>query len=139
MTVRNNAELEKALMQKLKSAMQKGADRVLLDMHNELTDYYLTSTPEMYERTGAMGNTPDTTDVAVNGNTVSFKAYYDDSGSYSTGKKPTMLDVLNLADKGITGSSVGALRPAVGPQGFVERADDKIKDTMDDVLRQTFN
>ncbi len=39
MTVRNNTELEKALMQKLKSAMQKGADRVLLDMHNELTDY----------------------------------------------------------------------------------------------------
>ena len=138
MTVKNSAELEKALTQQLKKAMNLGAKKVLGDMYESTGEFYSSGEPVMYERTGALGDTPETTDVTVDGNVFSFKAYFDDAGGYSTGKNPTMHDVLDLANFGMTSSSVGNLRRTVGKSGFVQKADDKIEQTMDSVLSQFF-
>lgn len=138
MTVKNSAELEKALKQQLKKAMSVGSKKVLADMYESAGSFYTGGEPVLYERTGALGDTPETTDVTVDGDTVSFKAYFDDAGGYSTGKNPTMHDVLDLANYGITNSSVGNLRRTVGKSGFVEEADKKIEQTMDSVLSQFF-
>lgn len=139
MTIKNDKELERALKKDLRKAMQFGADKVLADMFESAGEFYTDTEPKMYERTGALANTPNTTGLSDEGNGYSFDAYFDDKGSYTTGKNPSMHDVLDLADKGITNSSVGKLRPAVGNMGFVDNADKKIEKTMDETLGKFFN
>lgn len=138
MVARNNEDLRRMLMKDLRKAMKVGSEKALADMYEQTGDFYTGGEPKIYERTGALGDTPRTTEISVEGDSVSFKAYFDENHDYTTGKKPTMHDVLDLADKGITNSSVGNLRRAVGKTGFVERADQQIQKTMDDTLGSFF-
>lgn len=138
MVLKNKAELERELLRSLKKAMNLGSKRVLGEMYDKVGQFYTGAEPKMYVRTGALANTPEVTEVSSDGNEVSFTAYFDDTGRYSTGKRPTMHDVLDLANYGKTDSSVGTLYPAVGKGGFVERADANIEKIMDSTLRQFF-
>jgi len=139
MTAKNNKELETMLMAQLKKAMRVGSEKVLAEMYDKTGSFYTGGEPKQYERTGALGDTPKTTVISTTGNGVEFTAYFDDAHQYTTGKKPTMHDVLDLANYGITNSSVGKLRNAVGKRGFVDEADANIQKIMNDTLGQFFN
>lgn len=139
MRAKNQAELERMLKRDLLRAMKAGSKKILEDLYESAGEFYTGTDPKMYERTGALGDTPMISDIYDGGKEISFTAGFDDTGKYTTGKNPTMHDVLDLADKGITNSSVGILRPAVGNMGFVESSENKIEKTMDTIIGNAFN
>lgn len=139
MIAKNMAELEKMLMKEMRKSMNVASDKMLADMYEETEGFYSGSNPKQYERTGALGDTPKVTSLSQNENEVEFTAYLDQDYKYSTGKKPSMKDVLHLANEGVTNSSVGYLRDTVGKKGFWERAKNKMEKTFNDTMRRFFN
>lgn len=139
MNARNMKELTTMLNKEVRKAMQVTQKKALEDMYAETGGFYTGGEPKMYERTGALGDTPRTTALTTSGNEVSFEAYLDTDHKYTTGKEPTMEDVLNLT-KGIPKhkSSVGYLRSAVGNNGFWERAEDKIERDFNETFNKFF-
>lgn len=137
------SKIRQAILKDMQKAMRIISDKALADMYEETADYYTGGEPIPadeggYVRTGALGDTPRTTALSTGGNEVSFNAYLDTNYVYSTGKNPTMTDVLNLADKGQTSSSVGKLRKTVGKKYFWKRAKDKIEKDIDKTMRDFF-
>lgn len=80
MTAKNMKELEQMLLKEMRKAMNVASERMLADMYDETGGFYTQGNPKMYQRTGALGDTPKTTAVSSSGNVVSFKAYLDTSG-----------------------------------------------------------
>lgn len=138
MIAKNMKELNSMLNKELKKAMNVVSEKALANMYEAAGEFYTQGEPKMYERTGALGNTPRTTSLSSTGNSVSFEAYLDKKHQYTTGKNPSMEDVLKLANNGITNSSVGKLRKTVGKQGFWEEAEKKIEKDLDDTLSNFF-
>lgn len=142
MVAKNMAQLNNMLMNHTKKAINVVSNKVLADMYDEVAKFYTKGEPVMYERTGALGNIPKVTASAettnANGGSVSFKAYLDTSTRYTSGKKPTMEDVLNLVNYGITQSSVGALRKTVGQGAFWEKSEEKMEKNLNETMRKFF-
>ena len=138
MTANNMSQLNAMLMKELRKAMHVTSEKMLADMYEETGDFYTKDEPKLYMRTGALGDTPRTTAVSTVGNEVFFKAYLDKNHQYTTGKNPTMEDILNLANSGITSSSVGKLRPVVGKSGFWDRSEQKMEKTLTDTMNKFF-
>jgi len=106
-------------------------------MYEETAGFYTKGKPKKYVRTGALGDTPRTTAIATNGSSIYFTAYLDQSHQYTTGKRPTMGAVLDVANNhGM--SSTYILRPPLGRQGFWERAEKKIEKTFNKTMRSFF-
>lgn len=139
MVARSLEQLERQIMDEMKKAMNIISDKALSDMYDEVGDFYTGGDPIMYKRTGALGDTPRTTNLSVSKSSISFDAYLDTTHRYTSGKNPTMLDVLNLTDQGITNSSVGNLRRAVGKRGFWERAEKKIEKSFNETMQSFFH
>lgn len=138
MVATNMKQLQSMLNKQLNKAMNVANEKMLADMYEETGKFYAGGEPQVYERTGALGDTPRTTAVSSSFNSASFEAYLDTNYDYTTGKNPTMLDVLNLANSGITASSVGTLAPTVGSQGFWDRAKEKMEKDLYSTFRQFF-
>ena len=132
---RNIAELQTAIMKEIQKAMLVSEKKALADMYEETGGFYTGGEPKMYQRTGALGDTPKTTAQTVSGNEVSFEAYLDQGHVYSTGKRPTMNAVLHLANEG----SYPGLRPAVGRTQFWDRAEKKIEQDFNNTMGSFFN
>ena len=126
------------LMQELRKAMNVTSEKALADMYDETGKFYTGGKPKVYQRTGALGDTPRTTALSVGGQSASFDAYLDQTHGYTTGKHPSMHDVLELANSGKTSSSVGNLKPTVGKSGFWERSEKKMKKTFERTMKQFF-
>ena len=141
MTAKNMKELEQMLLKEMRKAMNVASERMLADMYDETGGFYMQGNPKMYQRTGALGDTPKTTAVSSSGNVVSFKAYLDTSGGYTTGDNPSMTQVLDLANYGKpwTTKSGSPARATLGKKGFWERAEKKMQRTLDRTMRQFFN
>lgn len=140
MTAKNMKELEQMLLKEMRKAMNVASEKMLADMHDETSDFYTQGNPKMYQRTGALGDTPKTTAVSSSGNIVSFKAYLDTSGGYTTGDNPSMTQVLDLANYGKpwTTESGSPARATLGKKGFWERAEKKMQRTLDRTMGQFF-
>lgn len=134
-------QLNAMLMKEMRKAMKVTSEKVLADMYEETGGFYTNGRkPTMYERTGALGDTPRTTTVSISGNEASFDAYLDKGHQYTTGANPTMEDVLNLTkEKPEHNSSVGYLRSVRGNTGFWERANEKMEDRLDETLNKFFD
>ena len=138
MVANNMKQLEQMILREMRTAMNVASKKMLADMYDETEGFYTGKEPVMYERTGALGDSPRVTAPTIGVNSVEFDAYLDTSHQYTTGKNPTMLDVLNLANDGITSSSVGKLRPTVGRKEFWQRAEEKMEKTFDETMRSFF-
>ena len=136
--VKNMKELRSAVMKEIEKAMYIVSEIALADMQEETYDFYTGGEPVRYQRTGALGDTPKTTPQTVSDKTVSFDAYLDLSHTYTTGKMPTMLDVLRLTNDRITDSSVGYLRYAVGKPHYWDRAEVKMEKSLQSVMEKFF-
>lgn len=135
----NMDELERMLQKELRRAMTVTAKKILADMYQETGEFYAGGEPKQYERTGALGDTPKTTALSVNGNEISFQAYLDTQHQYTTGKNPTMLQVLRLTENLMTHQpEIGYLRRAKGSPHFWNRAIERMKRTYNDVLNSFF-
>lgn len=135
---RNMKELEQMIMKEAEKALRATSDRALADMQEETSGYYTEEPPKMYVRTGALGDTPRTTPITRRGLSVFFDAYLDLEHRYTTGKKPTMLDVLKLTNNLIQKSSVGRLRLALGEPGYWEEAEKKMEESFKKEMKKSF-
>ena len=140
MAATNIKELEQMLLKEMRKAMHITSNKVLADMYNETENFYTKGKPKQYQRTGALGDTPKTTAISSIGNEVSFDAYLDTSERYMTGSKPTMTQVLNLANYGtpFTTKNGYSAKPTIGKKGFWERAEKKMQKILDKTLKQYF-
>lgn len=141
MIANNMNDLERMLRKETKKAMDVASAKSLGDMYEETGDYYSQGRPAIYERTGALGDTPKITRTTSSGDEVSFDAYLDQNYVYSTGDNPSMGQVLDLANYGIrwkTKSGAPA-KATVGKNGFWERAEKKMEKTLDDTMSQFFD
>lgn len=141
MTATNMKQLKQMIIKRAEKAMSVASEKMLADMYDETAGFYTGGEPTMYERTGALGDTPRTTAPTVSGDTISFEAYLDTKHQYTSGSNPNMQQVLELANYGkpfITKNGYPA-KPTVGNQGFWERATAKMQDTFYDTLKKFFN
>lgn len=137
MIAENMEQLNQQLLEYMKEAMSAVAIEASQDMY-DATDYFYSVDPVEYVRTYALGRTPRTSDIRTGPRSVEFDAYLDRSYVYTSGKKPTMKDVLKLANEGVTTSSVGRLRPAVGRQGFWEKAENDMERDLKKIMGKYF-
>lgn len=135
---RNMEELKRAIMKEAEKALRATSERALADMQEETSGYYTEKPPRQYERTGALGDTPRTTPITREGSTAFFDAYLDLEHRYTTGKNPTMLDVLKLTNDLDQKSSVGRLRLALGEPGYWEEAEKKMEESLKKELKKSF-
>lgn len=140
MVARNMSELNAMLMKEINKAMRVVSEKDLADMYGETGKFYTKGRPKMYQRTGALGDTPKTTANTVSGNTVSFDAYLDTSGGYSTGDKPSMTQVLDLANYGKPWITKGGnpAKPTLGKKGFWEASEKKMEKNLTRVMSKFF-
>lgn len=140
-SARNAKQLNAMIMKDLKKAAHVASEKMLADMYEETGDFYTGGEPVMYQRTGALGDTPRTTSVdsssTVDGGSVSFKAYLDTSTGYTTGRSPSMQTVLDLANNG--GDMTNPpMRAVVGKSGFWDRAEEKMEESFKETMKQFF-
>ena len=95
MIASNMNDLERMLRKETRKAMDVASAKSLGDMYEETEDYYSQGRPAIYERTGALGDTPKITRTTSSGDEVSFDAYLDQNYVYSTGDNPSMGQVLD--------------------------------------------
>lgn len=139
MAAKNMKQIETILRKEVRKSMERVSQKALEDIYEETGNFYTGKEPRLYERTGALGDTPRTTSLTVSGNKISFNAYLDKNHKYTTGKNPTMEDILNLTKATpVHNSSVGYLRSVRGKVGFWERAKDKMERDFNETLRKTF-
>lgn len=139
-SAKNSADVQKMLEKALRNAMGVVNTKVLADMYEETGDYYSGGNPVMYQRTGALGDTPKTTALSKTGDGFEFEAFLDESHQYTTGDNPSMTQVLHLANNGSPWTTKGG-RPAhatVGKKGFWDRAQDKMEKTLNDTMKSFF-
>lgn len=116
------------------AAMSVVKIKALADMRESIGEFYAGGTPVMYARTGQLLSTPRTTGLMGGGNTVSFDAYLNQGGGYSTGKMPSMATILQHTNYG----AVAGLRPAVGSPGYWEKAETRIQADLNSVFASFF-
>lgn len=121
-------------MREIVSAMNEVSHLALQDMKEGTELFYGGGSPTRYERTGQLGTTPRITGVTSGGTTASFKAYLNQNGGYTTGKRPSMATVLQLANYG----NVSGYRPTVGAKGFWEYSEHLIEDSLNSVFASRF-
>ena len=126
----SDAELERLIQRDIERALKIAERKALEDMFEAVGRFYASGDPKKYQRTGALMNTPKTRNI----NNNSFEAYLDDSGHYTTGKRPSMGQVLELTNEG----SLPGFRPAVGASGYWSIATKKIQADFEIAMSQFF-
>ena len=141
-TARNMRQLNAMLTNQLRKAMKETKEAVLADMQEATDRFYAGGQPIRYERTGALGETPDTTPVVMtfneNGGSGSFEAYLDTSHQYTTGKRPSMKTVLNLANDWTSPPPPHHLRETAGEPEFWESAEKEMEKSFHTIIKENF-
>lgn len=138
----NDRQLQHLIMADMRRAITKAQREMLSDMRDATVGFYTNTTPSVYERTGALAETPKVTDVEVSdtpiGGEAKFTAYFDTSHQYATGKEPSMELVLEHANRGGNMTEPERMRAVVGNSGFIDSAQEEMAETFDRVMRDHF-
>lgn len=118
-------EIKKDIRRKLKSSIDEITERAEDIMNEELEGFYNGGTPVYYKRTYTLRNTPQVTDQYCSSNSAGVTLSLNQDISYGTGNF-TGAEVIDAAEHGTAG--------IVGRSGFWERSEDRIKETVDDVI-----
>lgn len=133
--VNNDSELERMMMDDIAAAMDLAEKKALATMHKAISDFYAGGYPLVYDRTYQLARTPQITGQKRTQTKVSFTAQLNDKGGYTTGKHPSMAQVLDLTNNG---SALG-LRPAVGAPGYWDWAEVQIGNDFDAAMSMYFD
>ena len=138
---RNMRELNAMLLQEVNHAMQEVSKKALADMREQTSEFYDYAQPKQYERTYVLKNSPRVSNVNMQSSTfggrVSFDAYLDQQHRYTTGKNPTMHQVLEVAESH-KNCSYYKLRAPVGHQGFWKRSQKSMASDFKKIMRKYF-
>lgn len=133
------AELERMLMAQMQKAMNVVSEKVKADMYEHTGEFYTQGKPELYVRTGGLGDSPRTTSLKKSGNEVSFEAYLEPP-SY---KVPNPVFTERHLPSRYSGSEVlGAAEVGqagiLGKPGFWKRSLDDMKKELQSTIPQFF-
>lgn len=122
--------------------MHEASQEAKKDMDSEMDNFYTSKKPKEYKRTGEMKKTPKVTPITTQitspvSGSVSFEASLETSHRYTSGKNPTMTQVLEVAENHKK-ASYYKLRPPVGRQGFWKRSEEEIEKDLNRAFRKRF-
>lgn len=122
--------------------MHEASQEAKKDMDSEMDNFYTSKKPKVYKRTGEMKKTPKVTSITTQitspvSGSVSFEASLETSHRYTSGKNPTMTQVLEVAENHKK-ASYYKLRPPVGRQGFWKRSEEEIEKDLNRAFRKRF-
>lgn len=119
------ADLKKAIRKQAEKAMNDVSKKGLRAAEKNVRGFY-TGSPVVYQRTGALRDSPDTTGVSVSGSVISTEIFLDDTYSYHTGTW-TVPQIMSVAETG-SGNLVGS-------PGFWRRT----LDDMPGIIKESFH
>lgn len=129
-----SSAISKEIMAQIIAAVKEAEYMAMGDMHEGTEAFYGGGQPSVYERTGQLGTTPRTSGITSSSHMAKFKAYLDQGGGYTTGKRPSMATVLRLANYG----GVSGYRPTVGAKGFWEYSERLIEESFYQAMASKF-
>ena len=122
-------QLEAMLRKEMQKAMRVASDKMLAETQGKVYEFYTEGDPKVYQRTGALGDTPKTTAITNAGNTSEFEVYLDESHNYTTGTF-TMGQVLDAAENHKAG--------ILGKPHFWEASEKEIEKVLDSTMASFF-
>lgn len=139
MAATNMDDLRQMIMKEMESAMNELKDKSESIMKEETGGYH-TVKPKIYPPTGNLANSPKTTNVSRSGDSLQFKAYLDQSLSYSGVNaylqqlgyvsRFTTNEAYNAAEKGTSHT--------IGNHGFWQRSEQRIEQEVSSVFGSHF-
>jgi hypothetical protein len=137
-------QLNQQLLNRLKKAMNVANTKILSDMYQETGSFYTQGHPEVYIRTGALGDSPRTTSSTISkgglGGSVSFEAYLNQSLGYQT-PNPAFTSIglaSHFSDTEVLESAENHEANIKGKPGFWKRSESKFQKELNSAIRQFF-
>lgn len=113
----------KGLVEKdVRSGMDAARDEVKPTFEDNVTEYYSVGNPVIYDRTGTLLESPNTTPVSGGGNHFEFKVEMQDNISYHTGTY-TGAQVIDATEQGHSGT--------LGKHGYFAKTEAEIPEIVD--------
>lgn len=104
MVFKNEAQLKSFLMAKCKNALIQAQERVYRIVDKFVKEFYDDYDPDKYHRTYQLYRSLVKSDIIQTGNGYKAEVYFDLSGIYNTGSKPTLEQVFDAAKMGLHGA-----------------------------------
>lgn len=115
-------EVKKLMKKNVRAGMNAARDEVKPTFEDNVTEYYSVGNPVIYDRTGTLLESPNTTPVSGGGNHFEFKVEMQDSISYHTGTY-TGAQVIDATEQGHSGT--------LGKHGYFAKTEAKIPEIVD--------
>ena len=106
----------------VRAGMNAARDEVKPTFEDNVTEYYSVGNPVIYDRTGTLLESPNTTPVSGGGSHFEFKVEMQDSISYHTGKY-TGAQVIDATEQGHSGT--------LGKHGYFAKTEAEIPEIVD--------
>lgn len=140
MTANSMEELEKQIMDKMRTAMLVVRTKAEMAEKEELQSFYSTGNPSIYVRTGKLGNSDRISGLSGGGKRLSFDAWLDQSYGYDMPNEaftsrglPSYFstpEVLIAAENGSSG--------VLGRPGFWQRTEKRIESDLNSTFASSF-
>ena len=115
-------EVKDLIEKNVRSGMDAARDEVKPTFEDNVTEYYSVGNPVIYDRTGTLLESPNTTPVSGGGNHFEFKVEMQDSISYHTGTY-TGAQVIDATEQGHSGT--------LGKHGYFAKTEAEIPEIVD--------
>lgn len=115
-------EVKNLIEKNVRSGMNAARDEVEIKLEDNVTEYYSVGNPVIYDRTGTLLESPNTTPVSGGGNHFEFKVEMQDSISYHTGTY-TGAQVIDATEQGHSGT--------LGKHGYFAKTEAEIPEIVD--------
>lgn len=115
-------EVKNLIEKNVRSGMNAARDEVKPTFEDNVTEYYSVGNPVIYDRTGTLLESPNTTPVSGGGNHFEFKVEMQDSISYHTGTY-TGAQVIDATEQGHSGT--------LGRHGYFAKTEAEIPEIVD--------
>lgn len=115
-------EVKKLMKKDVRAGMNAARDEVKVKFEDNVMGYYSVGNPVIYDRTGTLLESPNTTPVSGGGNHFEFKVEMQDSISYHTGTY-TGAQVIDATEQGHSGT--------LGKHGYFAKTEAEIPEIVD--------
>lgn len=115
-------EVKNLIEKNVRSGMDAARDEVKPTFEDNVTEYYSVGNPVIYDRTGTLLESPNTTPVSGGGNHFEFKVEMQDSISYHT-ETYTGAQVIDATEQGHSGT--------LGKHGYFAKTEAEIPEIVD--------
>ena len=115
-------EVKNLIEKNVRSGMDAARDEVKPTFEDNVTEYYSVGNPVIYDRTGTLLESPNTTPVSGGGNHFEFKVEMQDSISYHTGTY-TGAQVIDATEQCHSGT--------LGKHGYFAKTEAEIPEIVD--------